>query len=80
MTVEKLRWLRRAEAFRPFTIRLADGRGIRVSSPEYFGVSPRGGTVIVHEADDTLDLLDPLQITGLEIQAPGRGPGKRPKA
>jgi hypothetical protein len=42
MTLEELRNLARRAATNPFTIRLTDGRGIRVSHPEFLGVPHDG--------------------------------------
>jgi len=47
MTLEELRVLARRASTNPFTIRLADGRGVLVSHPEFLGV-PHDGQSFVY--------------------------------
>jgi len=42
MTLEELRALARRSAAAPMTIKLTDGRGIRVSHPEFLGIPQDG--------------------------------------
>ena len=70
MTIEQLRRIHGAQPFRPFTIHMADGRSFRVEHPEFLSHSPTGRTVIVHQPDDSFDILDLLLATELEVDAP----------
>jgi hypothetical protein len=60
VTLEQLRRLHRAEPFRPFLLRTADGREFSVSHPEVLAISPAGRTIVVMTPDgahETIDLL-----------------------
>jgi len=72
MTVQQLRELWRAEPFQPFTIHLADGRGIRVAHQEFLAMSPSGRTAIVYQPDDSFNVIDLLLVTDLEVKPDGR--------
>ena len=74
MTIEQMRATREANPFRPFTLRLADGRSFRVPHRDYLSLSPGGRTVIIYQADESFSILDLLLVTGLEIESePRRG-------
>jgi hypothetical protein len=75
MTIEQLRNMHRATPFQPFTIRLADGRSFFVKHPGYLSHSPSGRTVIVHQDDDSFNILDLLLVTELEVHAPAKKTG-----
>ena len=68
MTVEQLRTYRDAQPFRPFIMHLADGREIPVGHREFIMPSPSGRTVLVFQPDDTLNVIDLLLVTDLEIK------------
>ena len=67
MTIEQLRTAHLASPFRPFTIRVADGRSFLVRHPEFLSHSPSGRTMIVHHDDDSYSVLDLLLVTELEF-------------
>jgi hypothetical protein len=69
MTTEQLRSTLQQRPFRPFTIRMADGRTFDVPHPDFAAQSPTGRTVIVFHDDDSYNLLDLLLMTELEVQA-----------
>jgi hypothetical protein len=56
---------------------LADGRQIPVQSPEFILTVPSGRTVVVAQPDDTLNIVDLLLVTDLEIKPGGTSPSKR---
>lgn len=57
---------------------LADGREIPVSSPEFVLPAPSGRTVVVYQADDSMNIIDLLLITDLEFRTSSNGgPAKR---
>ena len=76
MTVERFQQALNASPFRPFTIHLADGKAIRVVSPEFVSPSPSGRTVIVWQPDDSMNILDLLLVTNLEVEPSN---GQRPR-
>jgi hypothetical protein len=79
MTVEQLRAAYSAQPFRPFVIHLADGRDVAVSSREFIMAVPSGRTVVVCQPDDTLNIIDLLLITDLEIKPSSNGSRKSQK-
>jgi len=64
---------------RPFVIHLADGREVRVNHREFIMTVPSGRTIVVVQPDDTLNIIDLLLATNLEIKPAGNRSGKRPK-
>jgi hypothetical protein len=77
MTIEQLRAADTAKPFRPFVIHLADGREIPVQHPEFILTVPSGRTIVVCQPDDTLNIIDLLLVTDLEIQPSANGSRKR---
>lgn len=62
--------------FEPFSIRLADGRSLRVPHPDFVALTPR--RVIVGAADDSWSVIEPLLIVSLDYATPKKnGNGKR---
>jgi hypothetical protein len=53
-----------ANGFKPFEVRLADGRRIPVSHPEFLAVGER--VVVVSGDDDQTTTIDPLDIVSIE--------------
>lgn len=80
MTIEQLRNLYNAQPFRPFVIRLADGRAVPVSHREFIMSVPSGRTIIVAQPDDTVNMIDLLRVTDLELQPDANGTRKRRKS
>ncbi len=80
MTIEQLRNIYNAQPFKPFVIHLADGREIPVRHREFIMPVPSGRTVVVSQPDDTLNIIDLLLVTDLEIVPEGNGPRKRRRA
>lgn len=77
MTIEKIRDLYNAQPFRPFVMHLADGREIPVHHREFIMTVPSGRTIVVVQPDDSLNIIDLLLVTDLEIKAVSNGAGKR---
>ncbi len=80
MTIEQLRNFYDAQPFKPFVMHLADGRAIPVVHREFLASAPSGRTVTVYQPDDTLNVVDLLLVTDLEIKPGPTGTGKRRKA
>lgn len=70
MTIERIRELYHAQPFRPFIIHLADGREIPVHHQEFIAASPTGRTLVVYQPDDSMNIIDLLLVTDLELCAP----------
>jgi hypothetical protein len=60
-------------------LHLADGRAIPVRHREFIMTVPSGRTVIVCQPDDTLNIVDLLLITDLEMK-PTNGSSRRRRA
>jgi hypothetical protein len=80
MTIEQLRAFYDAKPFRPFVIHLADGRAIPVDHREFIMAAPSGRTLSAYQPDDTLNVIDLLLVTELEVGPRTNGSGKRRKA
>jgi hypothetical protein len=70
MDLNTLREALRQQPFKPFTIRLADGRSEYVKHPEFVAVGPR--IVLVVREDNSWASIEPLLIVSLEHSASGR--------
>jgi hypothetical protein len=77
MTIQQLRAAYEAQPFRPFVIHLADGRAVPADHREFMMTVPSGRTVVVAQPDDTLNIIDLLLITDLELKPSTNGSGKR---
>jgi hypothetical protein len=74
MTVETLDKAYRANPFRPFTLRLADGRSLPVPHPEFLAYNPKGRIAIVIDDNDAAEFVDLLLVVSLSfdpVQAVG---------
>jgi hypothetical protein len=68
MDLNGIREAIRRQPFQPFTIRLADGRSMPVSHPEYIAVGTR--LAIVVAPDDSWSVVEPLLIVSLDYPTP----------
>jgi len=78
MTVNKLKEIYELEPFRPFTLRLADGRAIPVLHREFMMAAPSGQVVVVMQPDDTMNIIDLNLVTDIELKI--RKNGRKPVA
>ncbi len=76
MTIEAFRNLYHTEPFQPFVIHLADGRAIPVHRRDLIALAPSGRAVAAYQPDDTMDVIDLLLVTDLEIQPAGNSSGR----
>ncbi len=65
--VQTIREAHRSQPFRPFVLRMADGRAIRVDHPEFMFVSRDGRTVVFETPAGRVEFLDSLLMTGRTI-------------
>jgi len=77
MTTDRIRGLYQARPFQPFTVHLADGRQVPVVHHEFMMLAPSERTIIVQQPDDTMNIIDLLLVTDLEIRPNGPMAGKR---
>lgn len=78
MQIKELQSFYRAQPFRPFTVHLADGRGIRVEHPELMALSPTGRSAVVYGKDGAFEVIDVLLVISLEL-TDGRSRPRRAK-
>ena len=76
MTIQQLSDAHHARPFVPFTLHLADGRGLFVRHPDYISHIPAGRTVIVMRDDESWNAIDLLLVTELEFHAPSSPSGE----
>ena len=67
MTKEALGKAIHRTPFKPFTLRLADGRAVRVPHQDFISMHPTGRTVIVYGQNEDLEILDVMLVTGLQL-------------
>ena len=77
MTIDRLKELYDAQPFKPFIIHLADGRALPVQHRDFIMSVPSGRTVIVAQPDDTVNIVDLLLVTDVEIKPAGNGSRKK---
>jgi hypothetical protein len=77
MTIDRIRELYSAEPFRPFVLHLADGRHVPVHHREFMMAVPSGRTVVVCQPDDTLNIIDLLLVTDVELKRTTNGSRRR---
>jgi hypothetical protein len=66
MTTDQFRETLHQTPFRPFTIRMADGRSFDVAHRDFVAQSPSGRTAIVFNSDEGYGVLDLLLMSELE--------------
>jgi hypothetical protein len=67
MSKETIKEWVNANPFRPFTLRLTDGRACQVPARDFVSLSPSGRTVVVYTSDgEGVRLLDVALITEIE--------------
>jgi len=59
------RWAE-GQPFRPFTLRLEDGRAIPVTRPVHIACSETGQTIAVFLPDGTLEIIAQKSVTSLQ--------------
>jgi hypothetical protein len=65
MRLDALRQALRRQPFQPFSVRMADGRTLPISHPEFVALG--SGVAIVVAEDDSWSVLEPGLIASLEF-------------
>ncbi len=76
MTTEQIRKCHLARPFKPFSLRLSDGREYGVSHPESMIFFQSGRTIVVAAPDDTLEVIDLLLVASLHLEGGNRKGGR----
>jgi hypothetical protein len=70
MDIGGIREAMHQQPFRPFELRLADGRSILVRHPEFIAIAPNSRRIVVFAPpDDAMSILEPLLIVSIEYPA-----------
>jgi hypothetical protein len=72
MDIQGIREAVRREPFEPFAMRLADGRALPISHPEFVAVHPR--RVIVILDDGSWSVIEPLMVVSLDYDGKSARP------
>ena len=70
MRSENLREVIHAAPFRPFALCMADGTRVDVPHPDFIAHPPGGRTAVVVGADESLQIIDVMLVTKIEIGPP----------
>ena len=62
-----IRKLVHASPFVPFTIHLADGGQLRVSTVDHIAIPPAGGRIFVFGDDERYDVISALMVTRVTV-------------
>ena len=75
MDIQGIREALHREPFEPFSIRLADGKSLPVSHPDFIAIGSR--RIVVVTEDDSWSVIEPLLIVSLDSD--GGHPSGAPK-
>jgi hypothetical protein len=75
-TREQLRTIQTAQPFRPFLVKLADGRQFLVTHPELASCSKNGRELVLHD-DAGMHLIEMLLVIALTPQAETQPPKRK---
>ena len=67
MTIEQIKRTHQMMPFRPFTIRMADGRHFPIPHPDFLSFAPTGRTAVIFHDDGSASIVDLLLMTELEL-------------
>ncbi len=71
MKINAIREALHRQPFRPFSLRLADGRELFVPHSDFVALSPRRVVVINHH-DESTAILEPLLIVSVDYRSDGQ--------
>jgi len=77
MDVNAVRDVLHKQPFRPFSLRLADGRELFIPHPDFIAVSPRL-VVVINPQTEAVTTLEPLLIVSIESLGAASSPGSQP--
>lgn len=68
-TRDQVRTAMRAQPFRPFHVKLADGRTFRIDHPEFIAISPNGHEMVIYD-DEGMSLIEMLMVVEVRMAKP----------
>ena len=77
MTLDELREHHEASPFRPFTLRLSSGRELAVEHPEFMGVPPVGGLVVIWDRKGHAHVVDVTSVEELDFSPVKKANGRK---
>ena len=69
MRAEEIREVQRAQPFRPFVLKLVDGRRFVIEHPEFMFVSRNNRTIVIDDIDGSIELIDPMLVVSVGVRA-----------
>lgn len=69
MTIESLDRAYKAQPFRPFAFRLADGRTLPVPHPEHLAFSQKSRTAVIMDDAGGFEVIDLLLVVSLSFES-----------
>jgi hypothetical protein len=78
MDIGAIREAMHKQPFLPFSLKLADGREIRVPHVDFIAVPESGRRIAVFsQHDDSLSIIEPLLIVSIDYAATSQGTGSQ---
>ena len=63
MAPDRIRELIHTVPFKPFVVELGSGKRVPVKHPDYVALSPAGRTLVVHDDEERMEIIDVFLIT-----------------
>ena len=67
MAPDRIRQLIRTIPFKPFTVELGSGKRVFAKHADYVSLSPAGRTLVIHDDDDNMEIIDVFLITNVSV-------------
>ena len=68
MLPDRIRELIHTIPFRPFVVELGSGKCVTVKHPDYVSLSPAGRTLVVHDDEERMEIIDVFLITSATVE------------
>lgn len=68
MAPDRIRELIHAVPFHPFVVELGSGKCVPVKHPDYVLLSPAGRTLIIHDDEQRMEMIDVFLITSVTVE------------
>ena len=68
MPPDRIRELIHTVPFQPFVVELGSGKCVPVKNPDYVLLSPGGRTLIVHNDEQRMEMIDAFLITSVSVE------------
>ena len=76
MTKEAIHNTLSAQPFKPFALRLADGKLVQVPHPDFVLLTQGGRTAVVTTEGENFEIIDLALVTAIEIQSTSGSKGR----